>query len=161
MKITPEKIQAAVKKRVEEAFPGETVYEDLVGRSFARPCNLVELTRIELDPLSLGAAAVSLRCQYKLTTFCQVDEVHNSHLPVLDLRAMLLLAAFAPGYLRVEDRALKVQACTAETGLYDAAEVTLTLALTVDRREFLPEELYELMKDITIRYTVKEETSHE
>jgi ACT domain-containing protein len=105
----------------------------------------------------MGQAAVSLQYKYKITTFCVVDEVHDSHLPVLDLRAMMILGAFAPGYVKVKDRAPKVTALAADTSLYDSAEVTLTISLTVDRADFEPEELLPLMLDLTTRYIKKEE----
>lgn len=83
MNITPEQIGAALAARVEEAFPGETVYQDITPRDFARPSNLVVLEKVELDPASFGLAAVELCFQWKLTTFAKVDEVHDSHLPEL------------------------------------------------------------------------------
>ena len=93
MTITPDKIMAALHQRLEETFPGEPVYEHLTLRDFQRPCNLLELVRTDLDPQSMGMAAVTLRDQFRITTFTQTDEVHDSHLPVLDLRAMMVLAA--------------------------------------------------------------------
>lgn len=146
MTITPENVQAAVRAGIEAAFPGEPVYESVTPRGFQRPCSLLEMTGIDLDPLSMGQGAVTLRCHYKLTTFCQVDELHHSHLPVLNLRAMGLLAAFAAGYVRVGDRAMKVARCTADTRMYDAAEVALSLELAVDRTQFAPEEIYPIMR---------------
>ena len=41
--------------------------------------------------MSLGMAAVSLRYQYKITTFVETDAVHASHLPALDIRGMMIL----------------------------------------------------------------------
>lgn len=149
--ITPVQIKAAAKALLEEAFPGEPVYLDLTPRDFRRPCNLLEVVKTELDPQGLGRGTVGLRWQLKITTFCQVDEVHDSHLPTLDLRAMLLLGAFAQGYVKVENRAPKVTACTADTSLYDCAEVTLILALAVDRADFAPEELLPLMEQLTLK----------
>ena len=46
MNITPEQIGAALAARVEEAFPGETVYQDITPRDFARPSNLVVLEKV-------------------------------------------------------------------------------------------------------------------
>ena len=151
--ILPKDIQAAVRAKLEEVFPGEMIYEDLVPSGFTRPSNLVELGKISLDPLSLGNGAVSLRYEFKLTTFCEVDQVHNSHLPTLDLRAMTIMGAFASGYLKVADRAPKITALAADTSLYDAAEVQLVLTLTVDRKDFLPEALVEIMQTLNTRFT--------
>lgn len=157
LNITPQKIAGALEKQLSTAFPGETVYIDLTPRDFDRPSNLVELTKIELDALSMGMAAVAIRYQYKITTFCEVDQVHDSHLPALDLRAVLVMSMFGSGYLKVDDRALKVVSCVANTESYDAAEVTITLSLTVDRSEFSLAEIYETMRELTARYDLKEE----
>ena len=157
--ILPKDIQAAICAKLEEVFPGETVYQDLVQSGFTRPSNLVELGKISLDPLSLGNGAVSLRYEFKLTTFCEVDQVHNSHLPTLDLRAMMIMGAFAAGYLKVADLAPKVTSLAADTSLYDAAEVHLVLTLTVDRKDFLPETLVEIMQTLNTRFVDKKEES--
>lgn len=151
MNVTPEVMMQAVKERVQSAFPGEVVYEDLVPVDFERPSNMVELTAIKLDPLALGSGAVSLQYQYKITTFCVVDEVGDSHLPVLDLRAMTVMAAFAQGYVTAGSRAPKVTACSANTGFNDYAEVLLTLTLNVDRSEFCPEAVWPLMEELALK----------
>ena len=157
MNITPEKIGAALAARVEEAFPGEAVYQDITPRDFARPSSLVVLEKVELDPASFGLAAVELRYQWKLTTFTKVDELHYSHLPELTARAMVLLALFGQGYVKVEDRALKVRSATADTSGYDAAEVTAVLTLTVDRGEFTPGEMLDIMRALNTRFETEEE----
>lgn len=148
MKITPKMMMDAVCDQIKAAFPGETLYQDLAPFEFKRPSNLVELTAVKLDPLGLGSGAVGLQYQYKITTFCEVDEVHDSHLPTLDLRAMTAMAAFAEGYIRVGDRAPKVTACTAKTEFNDCAEVLLTLSLSVDRSEFRPESILPIMEEL-------------
>ena len=161
MNITPEQIGAALAARVEEAFPGETVYQDITPRDFARPSNLVVLEKVELDPASFGLAAVELRFQWKLTTFAKVDEVHDSHLPELTARAMALLALFGQGYVKVADRALKVRSATADTGGYDAVLDQIStghpLTLTVDRGEFTPGEMLDIMRALNTRFETKEE----
>ncbi len=157
MIVTPELLQAALVHRLEEVFPGEPVFEDVTRRDFQRPSNLVELQGVDLDPLSLGQGPVLLRYRFKLTTFTQVDEVHDSHLPVLAARAMLLLGAFAAGYLKAGDRAPKVTKLQADTSLYDCAEVAVTFELAIDRREFVPEELYPIMQKLNTRFLEKKE----
>ncbi len=153
MIITPEILQAALVKRLEEVFPGEPVFEDVTRRDFQRPSNLAELQGVELDPLGLGQGAVLLRYRFKLTTFTQTDEVHDSHLPVLAARAMLILGAFAAGYLKAGDRAPKVVKLQADTSLYDCAEVSIAFELALDRREFAPEELYPIMQELGTRFS--------
>ena len=150
-------ITAAVAERVKRAFPGETVYTDLTPRDFERPCNMVELIGVGLNPLSFGLSGVDMLYQYQITTLSTVDEVHASHLPVLDLRAMLVLGAFGSGYVRVKDRAPKVRSVEADTSFFDCVPVTLTLALTLDRADFVGSELYELMQNLEMQVRVKKE----
>ena len=70
---------------------------------------------------------------------------------------MTILGAFASGYVKAGDRAPKVAACTANTdGLYDYAEVKLTLALVMDRSEFTPNEVIPLMGDLNTKLNAKE-----
>ena len=155
MKITPEMMMDAVAGQVEAAFPGEKLYRNLAPMGFERPSNMVELTAIKLDSLGLGRGTVELQYQYKITTFCVVDEVHDSHLPTLDLRAMTAVAAFAQGYVKVAERAPKVTACSANTGFNDFAEVLLTLSLNVDRSEFCPEEIWPIMEKLMVSLKVE------
>lgn len=118
---------------------------------------MVELAGVGMDPLSYGQSGVELLYKFKVTTFSTVDEVHASHLPVLNLRAMLVLGAFAAGYVQVKDRAPKVRSMEADTSLFDCAVVTLTLALTLDRADFVGSELYELMQNLELQVRVKKE----
>lgn len=149
-------ITAAIAARVEKAFPGEKVYTDLAPRNFERPSNSVEMVGASMDPLSYGPGGVDFLFKYKIATFSKVDEVHASHLPVLAIRAMLLLGAFGSGFIRVKDRAPKVRGAEADTSFFDSAVVTLTLALTMDRAEFTEPELYELMKEFELKINTKE-----
>lgn len=156
--IVPADIAAALRETLEAAFPGEPVYEDVTPRDFERPSNLLELTGIALDP-GYGCGAAELRFAYLITTFSQVDEVHDSHLPLLDLRAMTALAAFGAGYVKTGDRALKVETLKADTSNYDSAAVTLELSLAVDRGGFAPEEIWPLMEILHLKTNDKEETT--
>ena len=150
-------ITAVIEEKMKETFPGETVYTDLVPRDFQRPCNMVELIGVGLDPLTYGLSGVDMLYQYQITTLSTVDEAHASHLPVLDLRAMLVLGAFGSGYIRVKDRAPKVRSIEADTSFFDCVPVTLTLALTLDRADFVGPELYELMQNLEMQVRVKKE----
>ena len=150
-------ITAVIEEKMKETFPGETVYTDLVPRDFQRPCNMVELIGVGLDPLTYGLSGVDMLYQYQITTLSTVDEVHASHLPVLDLRAMLVLGAFGSGYIRVKDWAPKVRSIEADTSFFDCVPVTLTLALTLDRADFVGPELYELMQNLELQVRAKKE----
>ena len=149
-------ITAAIAAQVEKAFPGEKVYTDLAPRNFERPSNAVEMVGATMDPLSYGPGGVDFLFKYKISTFSKVDEVHASHLPVLDLRAMRLLGVFGSGFIRVQDRAPKVRSAEADTSFFDSAVVTLTLALTMNRADFTEPELYALMKEFELKINTKE-----
>lgn len=156
MMITPSDIQAAIIARLKETFPGETIYEDLTPRNFARPSNMVQLDSI--SPEQCGRNIVKLLFKFRITTFTEVDEIHNSHLAVLDFRAMMIVTAFSgDGYLKVSDRAPTVISCVADTTPYDYAEVSLTISLTYDRSEFNPAEVYAIMQDLALRTKTKED----
>lgn len=148
MIITPELMLNTITARLQESFPNEIAYINLVPVGFQRPSNLIELAGIEMDVLSGGSNVVTLRWQVKITTFCKVDEVHDSHLPTLDLRAMTILSTFAAGYLRVGDRAPKITTCSADTSGYDFAQVKLILSLTMDCSEFCPKEIYPVAEEL-------------
>lgn len=155
--ITPSDIQAAIIGRLKDTFPGEAIYEDLTPRNFARPSNMVQLDSI--SPEQCGRNIVKLLFKFRITTFTEVDEIHNSHLAVLDFRAMMIVTAFSgDGYLKVSDRAPTVVGCVADTTAYDFAEVTLTLAQTYDRRELTPEIVYHIMQDLALRMKKKEDS---
>lgn len=153
-------VTAVIVEKLKEAFPGETVYNDLVPRGFKRPCNMVELVGMSLDPLTYGLSGVDLLFQYQITTLSTVDEVHASHLPVLDLRTLLVMGAFAAGYVKVKDRAPKVRSIEADTSFFDCVPVLLTLALTLDRADFVGPELYELMENLEMQVRVKKENDN-
>lgn len=53
-------ITAVIEAKMKETFPGETVYTDLVPRDFQRPCNMVELIGVGLDPLTYGLSGVDM-----------------------------------------------------------------------------------------------------
>lgn len=158
--IVPADVTAAIVERMREAFPEETIYTDLVPRDFQRPCNMVELVGLSLDPLSHGLSGVDLLFHYQITSFSTVDEVHASHLPVLDLRSLLVLGAFAAGYVKVKDRAPKVRKLKADTTSFDCVSAELTLALTLDRADFVGTELYELMENLEMQVRLKKENDN-
>lgn len=153
--LTPTDITAAVVAAVGQGFPDEKVYENLAPRNFARPSNLVELTGMTLGEVSTGG--VELLYTYRITDFVEVDERHNSHLPLLDLRTMLLVGLFAKGYLKAGDRALKVRRCTTAHEL-DFTETTVVFSLAYSRTDFDPAAVLPMMEQLTLQTKTKEDT---
>lgn len=154
--LTPNEITTAVSAAVGMLFPGEKVYENLVPREFKRPSNLVELRGIALEELSPGG--VKLRYTYKITDFVEVDARHNSHFAALDLRTMLLVGLFAKGYLKADDRALKVVSCATEHNC-DYTETVVGLSLNYGRAEFDPAAILPLMQQLDLNTSLKEDTT--
>ncbi|MEG2177208.1 MAG: hypothetical protein RRY97_10070 [Oscillibacter sp.] len=154
--ITPAQISAALGAKIGAVFPGEPLYENLAPRDFIRPSNLLELQGIAMDG-NWSCGAVEFRFTYKLTTFVAVDEVHNSHFPALDARAMLVLGAFAEGYLKVGGRAPRVTRCQSGNSMNDCAEVIVELTLAMNRAEFSPAELLPIMQTLDLQTIPKED----
>ena len=132
--ILPNDILDRLKGMVEEKFPGETVYTNLTPSEFARPSTLIVQDGCDVD-ISVGTKLIEMRPTFTLTTFVEVDEYHHSHLGALDLRQMKLVSLLIPGYIKVGDRAPKVQTVKLDGG-YDYDTVTVTFSYTLDRREF-------------------------
>lgn len=133
--LTSSDIQARIVALIKEAFPGEDIHEGLCPEGFSRPCSLVVLDKVEIDP-QVAAYLAELSCTFTLTTFVPVDEYHHSHLAELDRRQMRLASLFMPGYIKAGDRAPKVAGLKLAVG-YDYNTVTVTLTYTVDKREYM------------------------
>ena len=152
--LTPSDIQARIVELVKAAFPGEDLHEGLCPEGFARPCNLVVLDKVEIDP-QVSAYLAELSCTFTLTTFVPVDDYHHSHLAELDLRQMRLASLFMPGYIKAGDRAPKVSGLKLAGG-YDYNTVTVTLAYTVDKREYMDIATAPIASELRVAVHIKE-----
>ena len=153
-KLTPRAIKDAVMGQLREALgEGTQIYEDLVPRDFQRPAVLVELTGGAMLPLAGGRNTVPLQWSVRLTGLVESDQVNQSHLGPLDDLGWLLQSMWAGGYLKVADRALHLDKVQLDTGGYDNVVVSLTMSITVERRELLvrPPEPVGTMEDVAIR----------
>ena len=135
MGITPNDIMDRFETLIGEAFPGETVYRNLVEEGFSRPSNLIEYEGGSVD-VGYGSNVVQMADRFKLTTFVTVDPYHNSHLADLHLRQMKIIGLLVPGFIKVKDRAPKVGPVETEGG-FDYDSVTVTVMYTLDRNDFL------------------------
>lgn len=120
----------AVKGLLEERFPGEPRYTEILPKGFQRPSSLVESGPVELTDAS--AECLEVTAGIKVTLFAKVDSYHNSNSAELSRRMMSVLELFAVGYLEVGDRRLHVIGNVGKCGL-DYAEVTLSLRYQDDR----------------------------
>lgn len=126
--IKPTDYTAAVAALLEQQFPGEPVYPDLVPENFNRPSNEVEIAKITLMQHP-GTDAISVTTEVLIRTFVVVDAYHNSQYDALYERITQIMELFAPGFIRVADRAPKVVSCLSPVTGRDYAEVRVTLEL--------------------------------
>lgn len=120
----------AVVDLLNERFPADKIYTNLVRKGFSRPSFLVELEKIEMEDAS--AATLELSVPVKVTVFTEVDECHDSHMEGLVRRMAAVQELFAVEGLRVNDRVLHVGMVEGECN-YDYAEVTVPLHYLDDR----------------------------
>lgn len=134
--ITPSDIFDQLKKLVGEEFPGETIYEELVPKNFDRPSTLIVLESCTGD-VAFGCNAVEIQATFSLTTYVPVDEYYHSHLAALHLRQMRILKLLLPGFIKVGERAPKVQGKIELDGGFDFDTIKVTYGYTLDRNDFM------------------------
>jgi len=99
-------IREAAEALLNERFPGEKVYHNMVPQEFSRPSFLIEIGSTSITDASLGL--VELEVTLAITCFTNVDAYHNSHVEELEARMMSVQELFCAGYLKTQDRALHV-----------------------------------------------------
>ena len=151
--LQPNDILKRLAELVKTAFPEEECYEEAAPSAFTRPCNLVVQDGCGVN-VSLGTKLIELRPTFTITTFVETDEYHNSHLSTLHGRQMRLLSLFMNGYIKVGDRAPKVEGVNLGGG-YDYDTVTVTFSYTLDRREFETMEQTPVIGSLHINEEVK------
>ena len=136
MFLIPNDIADKLEAMISAEFPGEKVYRELVPSDFVRPSTLIvqEPSEIQVD---LGCSIVEVRAIFTIITYVETDEYAHSHLTDLHLRQMRLVKLFLPGFIKVGDRAPKVRGAIKTGGGYDYDTLTVTLAYTLNRSEFL------------------------
>ena len=148
--ITNNDIADAIETLVQERFPGEAVYRGFTPVNFSRPSNLLEQSGGKIFP-NAGCGTVELRPQFTLTTFVEADAYHQGDAQELCRRQMALVGLFLPGCVRVKDRAVHVlDEGEMENGL-DFASFTVTLAYTLDRREFMDLQQPSIMDELNLK----------
>lgn len=152
--ITPNDIADRLEKLVAEKFPGETIYRELTPQGFTRPSTLIVQEPWQADA-GYGTGLIALHPVYTLTTFVEVNEYHDSNLAALHQRQMVLLGLFLPGFIRVGDRAPKVERL-ALAGGYDYDTVTVTLVYMLDRTDFEEIEQLPAMEQLHLRTEVRD-----
>lgn len=134
--ITPNDIADRLEELVNDEFPGEEVYRNLVPTDFVRPSTLI-VQETSTGKVDLGCNVIEMVATFTLTTFVTADEYHHSHLQELHLRQMRLVRLLLPGFIKVDDRAPKVRGEIKLGGGFDYDTVTVSFAYTLDRTDFL------------------------
>lgn len=151
--ITPNEYGDAIEALLNEAFPGEPVYREMVPEYFERPGNEVECAGFSANA-QVSADAVGTEVKMTVRTFVEVDAYHNSQFSALYRRAMTILGLFAGGFIYVSDpdtgerRAPKVTAASVPPPGKDFAEARLTFHLQLAREDFAPAETPPVMEDL-------------
>ncbi len=131
--ITLNDVLDALETKVHEVLPADkAIHRNLLPKNAERPCSLLECEGATVNQVNAGLYELAIAV--KITALTMTDERHYSHLDDLYTKMMALLGIFSDGFLRVEDRALKVQSCGG-TSDYDFAEVNATLAVTLAKED--------------------------
>lgn len=147
--VTQNDIVAAVSAAILKKYPSETVYTNVVPNKFLRPSFLVETTNLSVMPSTVGA--ITFRCVAHIVCFENVDEYHNSQLEALNIRQLAVFGLFAPLYLKVGDRALKVTKLDGGSGGSDWIDVTVAFEWDVDLSEFAEIKVLPTMEEILLK----------
>ena len=99
-------LMEAVEKGLNRLYPGEPVYWDYLPKDFKRPCFTLECPRTA--GTDLNAALVQREADILVTCLAETDAYGDSSRKELTRRQSGVLDLFAQGFLRVKDRAVKV-----------------------------------------------------
>lgn len=139
-------ITDAICTKIHAAFPTIVQYINLYPENFERPSFLIQYNKTKIQ--DVNATCVDVVQRFTVTCFLPVDELHETDTPeILNLQETLT-GLFRKGYLRVDDRALRV---TITNGRRegDKTSVTLQLEYFDDRGEQEVEQ--ELIQEVSVR----------
>lgn len=114
----------AVKARLEEQWPGETVYEDLLPNGFTRPSFLVEF--VSLTERDVNAALIRRETSIRITCYTETDAYYDSVRAELNERLNRCIGLFSRGSFAAGDRYLHVGSAAGTTEA-DYAQATILL----------------------------------
>jgi hypothetical protein len=152
--LAPQDIMDRLGELVVEKFPGEAVYFDRTPSGFTRPSTLIALGKYT-GQTGFSSGDVLLEPVIHLTTFCVVDEYHDSHLRELNHRLMVLTGILLPGYIKVSGRAPKVSGLEMDAE-YDYATIAAKFSYTLSRAEFEELAPIEAAQNLSITFEAKE-----
>lgn len=147
--IKPADMMKALKEALQKQFPGEQIYENLTPRNFDRPSNLITLDTVRIGDIK--NRTITLLYTYKITDFVSVDGHHNSDMPLLDLRTVLIvLGVFGRGFFTINGKSVYV-ADVSTKHYFDFTETNAVLSVTEDRSEFTPDETLPMMEQLNLK----------
>ena len=120
--MTIQMLMDAVKARIQKRWPMEKVYTNYLPKDFNRPSFALELQKEETADINI--ALVQRTATMLLTGYVETDAYGDSARERLNQRMEAACGLFAQGYLRVDDRAIRVRTVRG-TGAPDFMEVTL------------------------------------
>ena len=124
-------ILQAVKISVEDRFPGETCYKNMVPTQFSRPSFLVEFVKSTMQDAS--AHVLQVTASIKVTAFVEVDAYYNSQVEDLACRLISLQELFCGCSIQAEDRLIHFGTAQGSIPGLDFAECTFE-ATYMDQR---------------------------
>ena len=149
--LTKSKIREAVNALLVQKYPNYTVHINREPAKFERPAFLIMAPRH--TPRTTSHDTLQETSYFTITCFAAVDGHGNSDSGELDALQEGVLGLFRPGYIVVEDRAVKVEASDGGQD-FDRAWVDVTCVYHEVRDPDPP--VLPLMK--TIETTIKEES---
>lgn len=151
--ITNNDIADAIAALIEKAFPGEPLYRGYAPHDYDAPSNLLQQVDWTAFP-NFACGLVELRPSFTISTCTQTDAFDHADPQELTRRQMKLLGLFLPGYIKVKDRAPKVQDEIKLGNDLGEASVTVTLSYTLSRDEFMEIQQAQPMAHLHIRQEV-------
>lgn len=128
--MTTQLLTDAVKRRMQERWPGEEIYTDYLPKDFKRPSFALELQKEEIADLNI--ALVERRVTLLVTGFVKTDAYGDSDREKLNQRMEDACGLFAQGALPVGNRSIPVRTVRG-TGAPDFFELTLLFSWVDER----------------------------
>lgn len=129
-------IHDALEGMISAKYPGAPVYHDVLPKDFNRPSFYVEMTEFTFSPEDGTPSSIMRQAVFKIVAFVAIDAYHNGQVSELDTRLDVLAGLFAPGFLRVGDRAPHAVIRKGEIVSTDAAQLTIALEWWEDLDDF-------------------------
>ena len=136
-------ILTAINLILVKAFPDYTVYVQDCSKDFKRPSFLLEYVKLSLR--DVDKLTIVKTVSFKITCFVPVDKYFRSDMDQLANLQDSVLQLFSSGYVKVGDRALRIQGTTGGMGK-DLAYIDIQIEFSDNRTD--TEEQLPLMESV-------------